>query len=108
MKYKITFYVGSEELRRFCIRCNLFTKGDNQEYSKMFQMCRDNLRMEPDDMLKLAKYIVDHSCEEDSEYLQQLDSFGFNRQETIENIAEFMLEKCCHFTIVKEEDNGER
>lgn len=106
MKYKVTFYVGSEELRRFCIQRNFFTKGDNQEYSKLFQMCRDNLQMKPEDLITVATYILDHSSEEDSDYLQSLLGFGFTREETIENIAEFMMETCCHFTMEKEEDNG--
>lgn len=107
MKYKITFYVGSEELRRFCIQRNLFTKGDNREYSKLFQMCRDNLRMTTADLIEVARYILDHSSYEDSDYLQSLDSFGLNRQDTIENIAKFMLETCCHFTIEADKEVDE-
>lgn len=48
------------DVRTMCIRRDLFTRGNNEEYSELFVMVQ---RLEPtlENMYKVASYIAEHS-----------------------------------------------
>lgn len=67
-------YISPEELRRTCIKENWYTKGSNEEYYKLFQMCfsADHLYAEltTDLIAAMAADIQKHSdIEQDEENL---------------------------------------
>ena len=43
MKLKYIHRINATDLRNFCVRHNLFTCGDNEEYSKLFKYARGDI-----------------------------------------------------------------
>lgn len=68
-KFKVS--LSARKVREMCIRCDFYTCGDNEAYSKMLGMCHED--MTPDEVLKIAQDIVAHS-DPDNEVLSEGDA----------------------------------
>ena len=56
--------IFADDIRRLCIKNNWYTCGSVQDYEKMLSMC-DNENMETDDIVRLARDIMEHSNDKD-------------------------------------------
>lgn len=57
-------YLIAETVRSMCIHYDYYTCGDNEAYSKMFEMCGEIT--EPQQVIKIAEDIKSHSHTEDT------------------------------------------
>lgn len=53
--------IGVENLRNLCINCNLYTRGNSAEYSKMLNMAADQKHLTTEKIVEIAKNILNHS-----------------------------------------------
>ena len=58
----------NDDLRNLCISKNWYTKGDNEQYSKLLKKCNDNMTTE--DIIEIAEDILQHSKTE--HYLESI------------------------------------
>lgn len=69
-------YITPSDLRSLCIEENWYTKGDNEEYSHMLDMCRDGFdyaTLTTDRIAEIAADIQKHSnVEQSDEYLMNI------------------------------------
>lgn len=84
---KITRSLDVDNVRRICVRYNLYTLGSNEDYLKMFKMARS--AKTDADFLKVADNIWQHS---DGVALAKED-FEFT------TLVWYILNDCCHANV---------
>ena len=78
MKIKEKRILTMEAVRGFCIKNNLYTKGNNDEYTAMLKMCKGTMTINK--FYKIANNIIEHS-----DVLETLETYGVTKTEWIEN-----------------------
>lgn len=61
MKVKENRIISPTSLRSLCIKYNWFTRGNNEEYEKLFQMIDEKDNLTTNDIEIIADYILQHS-----------------------------------------------
>ena len=64
MKFKHT--INSESVRKFCIHNDLYTRGDNMDYTELLNSVDDIDDCTPQDIINIAKDIAKHSDVQDA------------------------------------------
>ena len=75
MKFKHT--INAEDVRRFCINNNLYTRGDCEDYAKMLKTVGKADSCTPQLIIAIAKDIAEHSDEQDSKINLSLGNIAF-------------------------------
>ena len=86
MKFQHT--INSEDIRNFCIHNNLYTRGDNEDYSRMLQSLDKLHNCTPQRVIAIARDIAEHSDKQDA----KIDL-------SLENIAFYLCEDVMHTTL---------
>ena len=86
MTFKHT--IDSEGVRNFCIHNNLYTRGDNEDYSRMLQSLGKLHNCTPQRVIAIARDIAEHSDQQDA----KIDL-------SLENIAFYLCEDVMHTTL---------
>ena len=63
---KFRHIIDSEDVRQFCIRNNLYTRGDCEDYAKMLKTVGKADSCTPQLIVAIAKDIAEHSDEQDA------------------------------------------
>ena len=69
--------INSEDVRNFCIHNNLYTAGDNEDYSKMLQSLGKLHNCTPQRVIAIAKDIAEHSDQQDAKIDLSLGNIAF-------------------------------
>ncbi|MBO7695421.1 MAG: hypothetical protein J6T10_22580 [Methanobrevibacter sp.] len=77
---KTTFMMNQSDVRTMCINMNLFTKGTNEQYQKMLDMC--DFEIKTFDVLKIKLFTIANAINECS------------KNQTIENIMHSLMCDC--------------
>ena len=72
MKFKHT--INSEDVRKFCIHNNLYTRGDCEDYAKMLKAVDKANSCTPQLIVAIAKDIAEHSDKQDSKIYLSLEN----------------------------------
>ena len=75
MKFQHT--INSEDVRNFCIHNNLYTRGDNEDYSRMLQSLDKLHNCTPQRVIVIAKDIAEHSDQQDAKIDLSLGNIAF-------------------------------
>lgn len=75
MKFRHT--IDSEDVRQFCIRNNLYTRGNNKDYTSLLNSCDTLHNCTPRRIINIARDIAEHSDEQDSKIDLSLDNIVF-------------------------------
>lgn len=78
MKKHLTVFVDTDKVRNYCIRNDLFTKGNCTQYEDMFSYIeRFNRTQNPEFITNAARLIVKHSNNEngysETEYIESVE-----------------------------------
>ena len=76
MNMKFRHTIDSEGVRNFCIHNNLYTRGDNEDYSKMLKSVETHA-CTPQHIINIAKDIAEHSDEQDAKIDLSLGNIAF-------------------------------
>ena len=82
---KFGYTIDAEDVREFCIRNNLYTKGNCEDYDKMLKTVSKTDICTPQLIIAIAKDIVEHSDKQNSEIYPSL-----------ENIASYLCDDVMH------------
>ena len=88
MNMKFEHTICSKDVRNFCIHNNLYTRGDNEDYSRMLQSLDKLHNCTPQRVIVIAKDIAEHSDQQDA----KIDL-------SLSNIAYYLCEDVMHITI---------
>ena len=69
--------INSEDVRNFCIHNNLYTRGDNEDYSRMLQSLDKLHNCTPQRVIVIAKDIAEHSDQQDAKIDLSLGNIAF-------------------------------
>ena len=84
MKINEVSYIDSYSVREMCIREKWFTRGNNAEYSKLFEVIEKvGKDINKHDLFGLAEYITEHS-----------DYDGYDKDEFTANVMYVMNRDC--------------
>ena len=75
MTFKHT--IDSEGVRNFCIHNNLYTRGDNEDYSRMLQSLDKLHNCTPQRVIAIARDIAEHSDQQDAKIDLSLGNIAF-------------------------------
>ena len=75
MKFQHT--INSNDVREFCIQNNLYTRGDNEDYSKMLALASKFHSCTPQRVIVIAKDIAEHSDQQDAKIDLSLGNIAF-------------------------------
>ena len=89
MKFQHT--INAEDVRNFIHNCNLYTRGDSEDYSRMLQSLDKLHNCTPQRVIVIAKDIAEHSDQQDA----KIDL-------SLENIIFYLCEDVMHTTLVVE------
>lgn len=84
--------INAEKVRKYCIDCNYYTHGNNEEYCKMLEMCDhyDNKEATDEDIIAIGRDIYAHSDMTEFE-----ESGG-----TFEDFMWGILNKCIRWEVI--------
>lgn len=85
---KFQHIICSEDVKNFCIHNNLYTRGDNEDYSKMLALVSKFHDCTPQRIMVIANYIAKYSDPNDA----KIDL-------SLENIVFHICEEVMHTTI---------
>ena len=74
---KFQHIINSEDVRNFCIHNNLYTRGDNEDYSRMLQSLHKLHNCTPQRVIVIAKDIAEHSDQQDAKIDLSLGNIAF-------------------------------
>ena len=69
--------INSKDVRNFCIHNNLYTAGDNEDYSRMLQSLDKLHNCTPQRVIIIAKDIAEHSDQQDAKIDLSLGNIAF-------------------------------
>ena len=69
--------INSEDVRNFCIHNNLYTRGNNEDYSRMLQSLDKLHNCTPQRVIVIAKDIAEHSDQQDAKIDLSLGNIAF-------------------------------
>lgn len=87
--------VMTDKVRGLCIKENYYTRGNNDEYSNMFDLCRAAETVE--DVKAIAKDIAAHSNIE-----RIMNAYGVTEAEALRYITENILNECSYISLEDE------
>ena len=93
MFLKETRRIDTDNVRSLCIRQDYYTRGTNEEYCKMFDMCKAGFGI-----LAIASDILEHSNKE-----RLMRQSGCSEKEVLENICFELINDCTYTTVSIEE-----
>ena len=73
---KFVHTINSSDVREFCIKNNLYTTGDCEDYAKMLEMVSEADDCTPQLIIAIAKDIAEHSDEQDSRINLSLENIA--------------------------------
>lgn len=82
----------TRDIRQMCIRRNLYTRGNNGDYSRMLNFAR-NAEVTPENLFAIADDIARHS---------DLDAYGCGYRESVENFIYVLANDCVYWNFVVE------
>ena len=77
MNMKFRHTINAEDVRNFCIHNNLYTRGDNEDYSRMLQSLGKLHNCTPQRVIVIAKDIAEHSDPSDAKIDLSLGNIAF-------------------------------
>lgn len=87
-------------VRKMCVSHNFYTRGTNDEYERMFELCCKYSGSD-DELVHIAWDIVSHSDED------ELEDYGFETvYEAVAYVAHLLIQECMWTSVdVSEEEN---
>lgn len=83
--------IKSDSVRALCIRENLFTRGNNSEYSYLLDtLCSWEKEVTVDELELIADYILDHS-----NVLEKMNTYGCDHLEVKKILMYNLVSDCC-------------
>ena len=76
MKMEFRHTINSEDVRQFCIANNLYTRGNNEDYTRMLRNVENN-NCTPQLIIAIAKDIAEHSDAQNSKIDLSLGNIAF-------------------------------
>ena len=73
---KFQHIIRAEDIRSFCIHNNLYTRGDNEDYSRLLSLGKPH-NCTPQRVIMIAKDIAEHSDQQDAKIDLTLENVIF-------------------------------
>lgn len=100
-KYREYRRIYGYKVRQLCIQDNLYTEGNNEEYSHLLNtLCKDDVDQTLDSLGVIAEDIIKHS---DLENL--LNRFGCDEEELLQSILWELINECCITYLTRVEED---
>ena len=80
---KFVHTINTEDVKRFCIHNNLYTRGDCEDYAKMLKTVGKADSCTPQLIITIAKDIAEHSDAQDAKINLSLGNIAFYLYEDV-------------------------